>query len=104
MSPASLCIKRVLEADITRVFEAWSRAEIMARWFGCEPGVTAHATSHVEGGGKYRVAMSRGTRTIGSACGEYLEIVPPRPPVFTWRSEGSGRVDRSVVTVALTDP
>jgi uncharacterized protein YndB with AHSA1/START domain len=103
MNATSLCVKRVLRADVHRVFAAWSRAEVMSGWFVCDPGWTAKATNELRIGGKYRVVMSSGERTVGIAFGEYLEIEPPHRLVFTWSSEGGVGVEKSIVTIELKE-
>ena len=101
MNPTTLCLRRVLDADITRVFEAWSRAELIALWFGCESSSRTKVTNDFRVGGAYRVVMSSGAGTVGIAFGEYREIEPPHRLVFTWSSESRVRVAKSVVTIEL---
>jgi uncharacterized protein YndB with AHSA1/START domain len=96
-----LRMKRVLPADIRRVFAAWSSAAAMSRWLVCTRDWTPTATNDFRVGGKYRVEMRSGTRTVGVASGEYWEIEPPRRLVFTWTSEGNIVVRDSVVTIEL---
>lgn len=100
MSATSVIVRRVLPADVARVFEAWSSAEAMSRWFVVDPGWTAKATNDFRVGGKHRVEMDRGDGTIFVAFGEYLEIDPPRRLVFTWNS-AIPAVRNSVVTIGL---
>ncbi|HEX9296425.1 MAG TPA: SRPBCC domain-containing protein [Polyangiaceae bacterium] len=100
MKTTSLTLKRVLPADVARVFQAWSSAEAMSRWFVVDPQWTAKATNDFRVGGRYRVEMRRQDGTIFVAFGEYLEIVPPERMVFTW-SSAVPAVQRSVVTLEL---
>jgi uncharacterized protein YndB with AHSA1/START domain len=100
MTATSLRLQRLLPASVTRVFEAWSRPELMARWFVVEPSWKGKATADFRVGGRYRVEMDRGDGTIFVAFGEYLEIIPPRRLVFTW-SSAVPAVTGSVVTVEL---
>ncbi|MCU1281612.1 MAG: putative glutathione S-transferase-related transrane protein [bacterium] len=94
-------IKRLLPADVRRVFAAWSNAEALSRWFICAPEWTATTSVDFRVGGAYRIEMRSGGRTIGKASGQYLEIDPPRRLVFSWTSEGGVGVRDSVVTVEL---
>ena len=100
MSTTSVNLRRILPADVARVFEAWSSAKAMSRWFVVDPGWTARATNDFRVGGKHRVEMDRGDGTIFVAFGEYLEIDPPRRLVFTWNS-ALPAVRNSVVTIEL---
>lgn len=100
MKTTSVQVKRLLPADVGRVFEAWRSAEAMSRWFVVEPSWRAEATNDFRVSGKYRVEMRRGDGTVFVAWGEYLEIDPPRRLVFTWNS-AMPAVQRSRVTIEL---
>ena len=100
MKTTSLRLQRVLPASVWRVFEVWTRPELMAQWFLVDPGWKGKAAVDLRVGGKYRVEMDRGDGTIFVAFGEYLEIVPPRRLVFTW-SSAVPAVSGSVVTVEI---
>jgi uncharacterized protein YndB with AHSA1/START domain len=100
VSTTSVRVRRRLPAEVNRVFEAWSNAEFVSRWFVVDPTWTAKATSDFRVGGKYRIEMNRGDGTIFVAFGEYLEIDPPRRLVFTW-SSAVPAVQRSIVTIEL---
>lgn len=101
MSTTSVRVTRLLRAEIARVFDAWSDAERMARWFVVDAGWTAKATNNFHVGGKYRIEMHRTDGTVFLAHGEYLEIDPPRRLVFTW-SSAVPAIERSVVTIELS--
>jgi len=83
-----------------RVFEAWSSAELMSRWFVVDPRWTVKTTNDFRVGGKYRVEMRRDDGTVFLAFGEYVEISAPRKLVFTW-SSALPAIDRSLVTIEL---
>lgn len=101
MKTTSLCLKRILPADMNRVFEAWTRAEAMSCWLVCNSSWTAKATNDLRVGGKYRVVMRDSDGSVGIASGEYVEIQPPHRLVFTWSSEGRISVKNSIVTIEL---
>jgi uncharacterized protein YndB with AHSA1/START domain len=103
MKGASLCVTRLLPADVSRVFDAWTRSDAMSHWFACSSRWTATATNDFRVGGKYRVEMRSGDDTVGVAFGEYLEIDPPHRLAFTWSSEGRVVVGNSVVTINLKE-
>ena len=96
-----LQLKRILPAEIRRVFAAWTNADALARWFVCSPEWTATTTNDFRVGGKYRIEMHSGQRMVGVASGEYREIDAPRRLVFTWTSEGRIGVRDSLVTIEL---
>jgi len=103
MKTPSLCVQRLLPADVNRVFDASRRAEAMSRWFVCDPAWTAVATNDFRVGGRYRIEMRRGDNVVGVASGEYLEVAPPHRLVFTWSSEGRVNVAHNIVTIELKE-
>ena len=82
----SVEVKRVLPADVETVFDAWTRAETMSRWFVVRPHWTARVACDFRVGGRYSVDMDRQDGTHAIVSGEYLEIDRPRRLVFTWNS------------------
>lgn len=100
MTEPLVSLKRLLPAEMGRVFEAWSSAEVMSRWFVVDPSWTVKATNDFRVGGKYRVEMRSDDGTVFLAFGEYVEISAPRRLVFTW-SSALPAIDRSLVTIEL---
>ncbi|MBI3970859.1 MAG: SRPBCC domain-containing protein [Chloroflexi bacterium] len=100
MSATSVRIERVFPAEIERVFEAWSDAQLLARWFVVDPEWTAKAANDFRVGGRYRVEMHRPDGTVFVCWGTYLEIERPRRLVFTWNSTVPA-VQNSRVTIQL---
>jgi uncharacterized protein YndB with AHSA1/START domain len=101
VSSITVRVTRVLPADIHRVFDAWSSAEAMSKWWVVEPSWKAKVASDFRVGGKYRVEMHRDDGTVFVAWGEYLAIEPPRRLVFTWHSAAPA-IQNSKVTIELT--
>jgi uncharacterized protein YndB with AHSA1/START domain len=95
-------VRRFLRARRERVFEAWTRPDLMARWFFPGDGWTAAITADLKVGGRYEVAMRDADGGQHSQFGEYREIVPVSRLVFTWSCPELSVVD-SVVTVDLID-
>lgn len=95
-------VRRFLQARRERVFEAWTRPDLMARWFFPGDGWTAAITSDLKVGGRYEIAMHDAAGGRHTQFGEYREIVPVSRIVFTWNSPKHEVVD-SVVTVDLVD-
>ncbi len=80
----SLCLKRHLHVPLSRVFAAWSQAELMERWFF--PGdMTCEVSNDFRVGGKYHIVM-KGAEGDYPHHGEYREIQFERKIVFTWSS------------------
>ena len=95
-------VRRFLKARRERVFEAWTRPDLMARWFFAGEGWTTAVTADLRVGGRYEVAMKDAAGGQHLQFGEYREIVPVSRIVFTW-SCPELEVTDSVVTVDLID-
>jgi uncharacterized protein YndB with AHSA1/START domain len=98
----SISIRRVLNAPCRQVFEAWTRPELMARWFFAGEGWTTKVSADVRVGGRYELTMRDTSGAEHTQFGEYREIVPVTRLVFTWSFPPLAVVD-SVVTVELFD-
>ena len=77
-------------APVARVFEAWTRPEIMCRWMSPSPDMACNVAADVRVGGRYRIEMKNAMDGADyTAIGAYEEIVPNRRLVFTWGWEGN---------------
>lgn len=98
MSEAVVIVKRVIKADTNLVFEAFTKPEIMSKWFyGMENG-TSEVSNTLEVGGGFRINMRSPDGKEYMHTGEYREIQPNERLVFTWNSDYA--VD-TVVTVSF---
>jgi len=97
-----LVVKRLLRAPRRLVFEAWTRPELMTRWFFPDAAWTANVTSDLRVGGRYELAMRDADGGDHLQFGEYREIVPVSRLVFTWNCPELAVVE-SVVTVELVE-
>ena len=78
-------IARTYAASAEDVFDAWTRPEVMRRWFHCAPDWdTTEAEVDLRVGGKVRVVMRRPDGTEAEARGEYTLIDRPHRLVMTW--------------------
>ena len=83
----SLRMTRLIKARREKVFEAWTRPEIIQQWMGPGPVTVTRVPADAKVGGSYRIEMDNaGTKYV--TFGEYLEVVPNRKLVFTWGWEG----------------
>ena len=97
-----ISVKRLLKAPRERVFEAWTRPDLMARWFFPGSDWTAAIKSDLRVGGAWEVVMHDAAGGRHAQFGEYREIAPGSRLVFTWSCPDLGVVD-SVVSVELAD-
>jgi uncharacterized protein YndB with AHSA1/START domain len=95
-------VRRILKARRERVFEAWTRPDLMARWFFAGEGWTTAVTAELRVGGRYEIVMKDAAGSQHLQFGEYREIVPVSRLVFTWSCPAL-KVTDSVVTVDLVD-
>ena len=77
-------IERVLPATIGRVYDAWSRAELLTQWYCPNPDLELKVRADVRVGGDYVVEM--GPHVVR---GTYLEVEPPTRLVFSWKWDGT---------------
>jgi uncharacterized protein YndB with AHSA1/START domain len=110
-SDLSLQVSRVIAAERSRVYQAWTRPELIAQWFA--PGKTiTNITSDPRPGGEYRFdffGMPCDADTAApqvpaavNVVGVYQEVVPDERISYTWR--GSRFPDENtLVTVTFKD-
>src|SRR5262249_44362051 len=96
---------RTFRAPAQAVFEAWTSAEMLRRWY--PPGAdwdTPVAEVDLRIGGRLRLVMRSPAGDEFGGGGEYLEITPPTRLVFTWTWDRAdpGRASQ-LVEVELTD-
>ena len=84
-------IKRLIKAPRERVFEAWTNAEQLKKWFGPDEDIVVPQTKvDLRTGGKYRIQMKMPDGEFHTAAGTYREVKPPERLVFTWAWEKGG--------------
>lgn len=96
MSESKLVVTKVIKATPEEVFEAFTKPEIMTKWFYGAEGWTADISNSLEVGGKYIVTMHATNGKDYVHEGEYKVIVPPEKLVFTWNSDFA---QNTVVTI-----
>ncbi len=80
-----LKLERTFSAPAEAVFDAWTSAEVMRRWFHCEPDwSTPEADVDLRVGGGVRIVMRRPDGSESGAHGQYTTIERPRRLVMTW--------------------
>lgn len=85
VSKHSTTVRRMVRADKSRVFNAFSSADALAQWFTPDACISLEVTDFefVPGGTfRLRYTMPDGTRPV--AGGQYLAIDQPDQIVFSW--------------------
>jgi len=100
MTTQVLKIEKRINADATRLFRAWLKADEFSRWF--LSGAPIAETVHIDPrpGGRFRIDMVLNGKILPHE-GEYQTIEEPTKLVFTWRSHATGGRD-TLVTVTFT--
>jgi uncharacterized protein YndB with AHSA1/START domain len=85
----TLRLERTFDAPVQSVFDAWTSAEVLRRWWPAgSDWETPVAEVDVRVGGSLRIVMrSPGGEEFGGR-GEFLEIIRPTRLVFTWTWDG----------------
>lgn len=96
----TLILKRTYPVPQQRVFDAWTKPEMLRQWFAAgDDYVGSLAEVDFRVGGTYRIAMSHVTKNVvHTATGVYREIRSPERLVFTWKWDGSDAVE-TLVTI-----
>ncbi|HYF09180.1 MAG TPA: SRPBCC domain-containing protein [Acetobacteraceae bacterium] len=95
----ALSLTRVIQAPPALVFAAWTRPEMLARWWG--PHHTRVETAEVDArpGGRFRTVLVEEGGVRHEVSGTYAEVVPGERLVFSWAwSATPDRVSRVTVT------
>jgi uncharacterized protein YndB with AHSA1/START domain len=93
-------MQRVFDAPRRLVFEAWSKAEYLSRWFAPAPLTTPRCEIDFRPGGVFRLAMRMPDGSEFPLEATFLEIVPLERIVFAGRMHDGNDVR---TTVAFTE-
>ena len=103
--PDALRLERTFNAPAQAVFDAWTSAEVLKRWWPAgSDWETAIAEVDVRVGGKLRLVMRSPDGEEFGGSGEYVELSPPERLVFTWTWDGhEGHKDTQLVEVEFRE-
>jgi uncharacterized protein YndB with AHSA1/START domain len=89
-----LRLERTFNAPAHVVFDAWTSAQTLRRWWPAGPFPewdTPVAEIDVRVGGELRLVMSSPDGQTFGGRGEFVEISPPTRLVYTWTWDGESR-------------
>ena len=87
--PAVLRLERTFNAPAEAVFDAWTSAEVLRRWWPAgSDWETPVAEVDVRVGGSLRLVMRSPDGDEFGGSGEYREIIRPERLVFSWTWDG----------------
>jgi uncharacterized protein YndB with AHSA1/START domain len=103
--PSVLRVERTFNAPAQALFDAWTSAEALRRWWPAgSDWDTPVAEVDVRVGGGLRLVMRSPDGEEFGGCGEYVEIDPPARLVFTWTWDGhEGHEGTQVVEVEFKE-
>jgi uncharacterized protein YndB with AHSA1/START domain len=97
-STTDISIERVLQATIDRVYDAWTRPELLTRWYCPNPELELKVDADVRVGGSYVVTM--GPHVVR---GSYTELEPPELIAFTWKWDHASAASQVRVELSEVD-
>jgi uncharacterized protein YndB with AHSA1/START domain len=103
-SDREIVITRVFDAPRALVFEAWTRPEHVAAWWGPRGFTLASCEIDLRPGGAYRFVMRSPDGQDYPIKGVYREVVPPERIVYTddFDMEGMPNIE-GVVTLTFAE-
>ena len=101
-SERELIVTRTFNAPARIVFEAWTKPELLKRWWAPKStGVSLlSCEADVRTGGRYRFVFGRGASKSMECFGRYIEVTPHSRLVWTNDEGGEGG---SVTTVTFEE-
>jgi uncharacterized protein YndB with AHSA1/START domain len=95
---ATLVVRRRINATRETLFAAWTRPELMVRWWGPQGVVCPAAEIDLRVGGSYRIANQFPDGTLVWIAGIFEAIEPLHRLTYTWNLESqNGPVERVTV-------
>lgn len=101
----SLSLRRVFDAPIEKVFNAWTDPAALAQWFGPEGFSVIASTIDLTVGGSYEIVLRPPEGEPITHSGTYVAITRPSALVFTWVlqdqpcSGGTGQCAETLVSL-----
>ena len=95
MGDLTLVVRRHVRASPQALFDAWTRPELLIRWWGPQGVTCPEAEVDLRPGGRYAIANETPSGTLWIR-GEFLVIEAPNRLVYTWRVGDDGPNDQRV--------
>jgi uncharacterized protein YndB with AHSA1/START domain len=95
-----LMVRRTINASAERLFDAWTKPELMKKWFHSSEKMStplAEADLRVEGAWRLQMKTSKGD--IIPIDGHYKVIDRPNKLVFTWHPYGAVDYETTVTLI-----
>jgi uncharacterized protein YndB with AHSA1/START domain len=104
-SDRELVLTRTFNGPARIVFEAWTRPELLKRWWApCSLGVTlVECDADVRVGGTYRYAFGRDAEHLMVFSGRYLEVIPHTRLIYTQLFESMPEAGAALITATFEE-
>jgi uncharacterized protein YndB with AHSA1/START domain len=99
----NLVVRRTIRATPERLFDAWTSADLLRRWWGPKDVICVDAEVDLKVGGQYRIGNRFPDGHIVWIAGEFEAIERPYRLVFSWRTEDSAPPERVTVRFEARD-
>jgi len=97
---AIVMVQRTINAPAERLFDAWTKPELMKQWFRAgEKMTTTDAQADLRVGGGWRVEMKTSTGVTHPNNGHYKVIERPHKLVFTWHPHEDAGYETTVTLI-----
>jgi uncharacterized protein YndB with AHSA1/START domain len=80
-----LVVRRTINANPERLFDAWTQPQHLKQWWGPRSVVCIDAQVDLQVGGRYRIANQFPDGKVLLISGEFETIERPHKLVYTWR-------------------
>lgn len=97
----ALVLRRAYAAPRQRVFDAWTKPELAARFFGPGDVTVPEIQMDVRTGGTYRIVMLMPDGERMNVSGTYREVRAPERLSMTWRWEEDDPADEFETLLTL---
>ena len=100
---AALVIRRTFAVPRERVYDAWTKPEILRRWMAPGDMTIREVRFDAREGGKYRIVMVHPEGELYVVGGTIRELRPPERVSYTWQWEGDDGLPEGNETVLTLD-
>lgn len=99
----TLKLNHVYPVKSEKVYAAWTKPELLEKWWGPQGYTTKIIEMNVEVDGSYKFNMRSANGVEHIVYGHYVEIIPNKKLVFTWQWEQQTEFPLTNVTVEFIE-
>ena len=83
-----ISIERLFDADVTLMWKAWTRPDLIKRWFGSDPnGTVEEVELDLRIGGSYKITFKDSDQSEHTCRGKFLSIMEHKLLKYSWEWE-----------------